>query len=173
MSVVHGIMKASDGAIAVYSEPGNGTVAHLFFPAFEGEEETPQPPLPAPPLGHRERVLFVDDEPVLTALGERFLARLGYHPLTTNDPLQAIAMYRAQPFDLVITDLQMPRCNGLELGRQLLEWHPSVPMILTTGYSATVTVERAREHGFRDLLIKPYTIHTLGEVVQQALVRPS
>ena len=169
LSVVHGIMKANDGAVAVYSEEGSGTTFHLYFPALESA--TPQSSAPEPPLekGRGQRILFVDDETVLASLGERFLRRLGYEPSVFTDSKSALAAFREGPFDLVVTDLTMPHQNGVELARHIWDIRPGARVVLTTGYSATMDGAKVRELGFRDLLLKPYNVQALGECVQRAL----
>ena len=117
------------------------------------------------------RILFVDDEAALAAVGKRILDRLGYLVTTQTDPFQAITAVRDQPgsFDLVITDLTMPGLDGVKLGRQLLQLQPNLPIILTSGYSGAMTNEKVREVGFRDLLQKPCNARTLAETVHRAL----
>ena len=171
LSVVHGIMRSHDGAISVYSQPGEGTTFHLYFPVLESEaalSETKTVPIPH---GRGEHILFVDDEAVLANLGKRMLERLGYVVTVQTDPLAAIATVRAQPeaFDLVITDLTMPVMDGVKMGRELLHIQPRLVMLLTTGYSGVMTDEKVRELGFRALLKKPSTAQMLGEAVYQAL----
>lgn len=169
LSVVHGLMKSFDGAITVYSEPDQGTTFHLYFPALDlGIENAPAEELPEP-SGRGERVLFIDDEPVLAMLGDRFLKRLGYAPSVQSDPRVALELFANQGADLVVTDLTMPHLSGLELARRIWEIRPGTPVILTTGYSATLDTSRARELGFRDLLLKPYTIRSLAQTLNQAL----
>jgi len=172
LSVVHGIVKASDGAVAVYSEPGRGTTFHMYFPAIDLEPSASTEDRSAIARGTGERVLLVDDEEILVTLGQRFLERLGYNVVVETDPIAALAAFEANPFDVVITDLTMPNLSGLDVGRQLFQMNPDVPVILTTGYSATLDVERARKLGFRDLLLKPYTIAALGESLRKALGTP-
>ncbi|HEX8312571.1 MAG TPA: response regulator [Chthoniobacteraceae bacterium] len=169
LSVVHGIMKASDGAITMQSQPGLGTTFHLYFPAVELEPSQPMQSPAKPPQGTGQRILFVDDEVVLTTLGERFLRRLGYVPVTTTGPGTALELFKAQEFDLVITDMTMPQTSGIDLGRQLLELRPGIPVILTTGYSASLDGERVQDLGFKALLLKPYNLQSLGECVQRVL----
>jgi CheY-like chemotaxis protein len=106
---------------------------------------------------------------VLATLGERFLRRLGYDPLVVTDPGQAIHAFRQQPFDLVITDLTMPLVSGVDLARQIWEIKPDTPIVLTTGYSATLDATRAARIGFRELLLKPYNVQALGECLQRVL----
>jgi CheY-like chemotaxis protein len=89
-----------------------------------------------------------------------------------TDPIAALAAFEANPFDVVITDLTMPNLSGLDVGRQLFQMNPDVPVILTTGYSATLDVERARKLGFRDLLLKPYTIALSGKACERRLELP-
>lgn len=171
LAVVHGIMDNHDGSVTVYSQPGEGTVFHLYFPAHAGEatgvaaEEGPVP------RGHGERVLFVDDEEVLVRLGQRTLAALGYEVEVATQPAAALARVRADPqrFALVLTDLTMPRMTGLLLANRLLQIRPGLPIILMTGYSASLTSERVEVAGIRQLLLKPTSIHSLGTAVHAAL----
>jgi PAS domain S-box-containing protein len=170
LAVVHGIMKSHDGGIAVDSEPGKGTTFHLYFPVIETEAVEWKIEATSIPRGRGEHILFVDDEDVLASLGKKMLERLGYVVTTLTNPLEAITAVRYQPgaFALVITDLAMPGMDGTQLGRELLQLQPDLPIILTTGYSA-MTNEKVREIGFRELLNKPGTARTLGEAVHRAL----
>ena len=169
LSVVHGLMKSFDGAITVYSEPGRGTTFHLYFPALEFGATDAQSEERTEPRGRGERILFVDDEPVLAMLGERFLTRLGYTPVVQTDPRAALAHFNDYPCDIVVTDLTMPHLSGIEFARGIWEMNPNARVVLTTGYSATLDPQRAQQLGFRELLLKPYTVHGLGEAVQRAL----
>jgi CheY-like chemotaxis protein len=162
-------MKSFDGSITVYSAPGEGTTLNLYFPALEFGATTSKPDEAPEAHGRGERVLFVDDEPVLTMLGARFLTRLGYVPVTQTDPRAALALFKDHNFDLVVTDLTMPHFSGIEFARCLWELRPDIPVILTTGYSATLDGKRAGELGFSELLLKPYTVHGLGHAIQRVL----
>jgi signal transduction histidine kinase len=169
LAVVHGIVKATDGAVTVYSEPGRGTTFHLYFPTVELEAATATPVPTNIPLGNGERILFIDDERILTSLGERFLKRLGYEPVVEADPLAAIQRFITGDFKAVVTDLTMPHMSGLDVGRRLLHINPNLPIILSTGYSATLDLDRVRALGFRDLLIKPYSIEALAHCLRKAM----
>ncbi len=169
LSVVHGIMKSCDGAISVYSEPGGGATFHLYFPALDFDTAAVTAAEPALVRGAGQSILFIDDEPVLIQLGERYLKRLGYAAVITRDATAALALVRERAFDLVITDLTMPLLSGIDLARRIWEIRPGARIILTTGYSATLDTPRAREIGFRELLLKPYSVQALGNCVQRAL----
>lgn len=171
LSVVHGIMKNHDGAISVCSQPGEGTTFHLYFPAVESvtEEEGKQSgPLPA---GHGEHILLVDDEEALLSAGKTALERQGYRVTTRSNPVTGLAVFRDKPeqFQLIITDFTMPSMNGTAFAREVLKIRPDMPIILTTGYSGTMTQEAALQLGFKELLTKPNTARALGEAVQRVL----
>ncbi len=171
LAVVHGVMQSHDGAVTVESQPGEGATFHLYFPVH-GIEGAPsfQAPLDVP-KGHGERILFVDDEKPLTMLGQSVLKDLGYVVTVCSNVTEALVLVRDNPsaFDLVITDLTMPGMTGLDFARQLLKAKPGLPIILMTGYSASLTAERVRALGLRELLLKPFTLPSLGLAVHRAL----
>jgi signal transduction histidine kinase len=169
LAVVHGIVKASDGAITVYSELQRGTTFHVYLPAIELDAPPVEPISRGLLKGDGERILFIDDERILLTLGERFLSRLGYAPVCEHDPVAAIQRFTLGNFTAVITDLTMPQMSGLDVGRRLLQIKPGLPIILSTGYSATMDADRIRALGFADLLIKPYSIEALGIALHRAL----
>jgi len=171
LAVVLGIMQSHDGAITVYSEPGQGTTFNLYFPVFETETASLEANSNAIPQGSGEHILFVDDEAALVKVGQKMLERLGYKVTSKTNAFEAIAAVRDQPeaFQLVVTDLTMPGMDGLKLGTQLLQVQPRLGIILSTGYSGVITEEAVRELGFRGLLVKPTTARALGEAVYSAL----
>jgi len=171
LSVVHGIMQSHGGAITVYSQPGEGTVFHLYFPVTTESSRETATVMEEPPAGHGKRILFVDDELPLALLGQSMLEELGYVVEPRGSVADALAVVRANPaaFDLVITDLTMPTMLGTDFARELLQLRPNLPIILTTGYTANLTPERVRDLGIRELLLKPHTIQSLGLAVHRVL----
>jgi CheY-like chemotaxis protein len=171
LSVVHGIVLGHDGAITVYSEPGRGTTFHVYFPAHgAGSAETVNE-MAELSLGRGERVLFVDDEKPLALLGKKMLERLGYEVESISSVVAALERVRANPrdFDLVITDLTMPVMSGTDFAAELLALRPDLPIVLTTGFNATLTSARVRELGIRELLLKPHSLQSLGVAAHRAL----
>jgi len=171
LSVVHGIMKSHDGAVTVYSEPGKGTAFHLYFPVASGEvPAAPDAAAPAP-RGHGERVLYVDDEEPLVYLTMQVLGRLGYDVTGFVEAEAALKAFLAEPdrFDVVITDLSMPRMSGRDLAARILEVRPDLPVILATGYIRPQDTESARRLGIRDLILKPNTVDELGPILHRIL----
>ena len=163
LSIVHGIMQACEGAITVETQPERGTTVHLFFPAVDKDAPA------GAAVGRGQRVLFLDDEPVLAALGEDYLTRLGFAPVAMGDPALALGYLRENPCDLVVTDLNMPQLSGIDFAREVWAIRPGTRVVLATGFYATLDAHRAREMGFREVLLKPYSIHGLGECVVRAL----
>ena len=76
-------------------------------------------------------------------------------------------------FDLVIADYTMPGMTGTDLAGEVLKLRPGMPIIVCTGYSDTISPERAKAMGIRELAMKPFTIRELATLVRQALEPPS
>jgi len=72
-----------------------------------------------------------------------------------------------QDYGIVMTDLFMPHMSGFELAREVLALRPGMPVLMTTGYIGTEDVQRAREAGIRELLLKPVTVNELGRVLDR------
>jgi CheY-like chemotaxis protein len=171
LSAVHGIMKANDGAITVYSEPDLGTAFHLYFPVAEGGVPEAAVPAAPPPRGHGERLLYVDDEEPLVYLTTQVLGRLGYEVTGFVEAEAALEAFLAEPdrFDVIITDLSMPRLSGRDLAARILQVRPNIPIILATGYIRPQDTEGARRLGIRDLILKPNTVEDLSHTLYRIL----
>jgi CheY-like chemotaxis protein len=172
LAVVHGIVKKYDGAIQVESEVGKGTVFHVYLP--KADASTPaQAEAPKPILGGSERVLLVDDEPMLASVGQQTLQRLGYDVVSRTSPIEALELFKAKPghFDLVVTDQTMPGLTGDALARELMNIRPGLPVIICTGYSQIIDAERAAQIGIKAFVMKPILIHELAAAVRKALGR--
>ncbi len=131
------------------------------------QEEEP----PAPLVGGKGRILFVDDEAMLAELGENMLRRLGYEVTSRTSPIEALALFKARPadFDLLISDQTMPGMTGDLLAQEVLKIRPDLPIILCTGYSQRIDERRARERGIRALVMKPILIQEIDAAVRRAL----
>ncbi len=170
LSVVHGIVKDCGGAFTVYSKPGSGSTFNVFLPVFEGEaklETKTEEPLPH----GNERILFIDDELAIVDIGRQMLERLGYEVVTRTSSIEALELFRAKPdrFDLVITDMTMPKMTGEEMAREIMLIRPDIPVILCTGFSATMTADKAKAMGVKAFLMKPIVMSVTAGTVRQVL----
>ncbi|HEV8112315.1 MAG TPA: ATP-binding protein [Planctomycetota bacterium] len=171
LAMVHGIVKSHEGAISVYSEPGQGTTFQIYFPAVASEKRGDERLDDALPRGNGERILLVDDEPALAAVGRLMLERAGYVVFAHTRSVDALEAFRARPdeFDLVVTDLTMPELNGVDLAREILQVRASTPIILATGFGGAMTQAKVQALGIRELLFKPATARSLTESIQRVL----
>jgi CheY-like chemotaxis protein len=171
LSMIHGILRDHRGAAWIESTVGQGTTVSCVFPASEAEPVGELPGEAPLPRGRGERVLYVDDETSLAALGERRLQGLGYRVTVFTDPERAVAAVRAAPaeLDLVITDYSMPRMSGLELARVVTGLRADLPVIILTGYVEDLPPADVVAAGVRLFVTKPVTIRGLAESVRKVL----
>lgn len=170
LSVVNGIVKSFDGAIAVLSERGKGTTFHVYLPKIEKVMTTAEEPGAAVPIG-TERILFVDDEPDLVNVWQTFLERLGYTVVTRTSCLEALELFRVHPdyFDLVITDYTMPHISGRDLARRMLSIRPDIPVILCSGWKEDTSEEKAGEAGACAFMLKPLDFLETAVLIRKIL----
>ncbi|MBU1564730.1 MAG: response regulator [Proteobacteria bacterium] len=171
LAMVHTIVKECVGDISVASEVGKGTVFTILLPitTMEEKQETFNSG-EILPQGN-ERILLVDDEIPICKLASRILEGYGYKVTTETDSEKALALFAAQPdaFDLVVTDMTMPKISGSELTEKLLQMRPGLPIIIATGYSRKMSDAEALELGARLFLAKPFEKTCLVRAVRKVL----
>ncbi|MCK9296374.1 MAG: ATP-binding protein [Desulfobulbaceae bacterium] len=172
LSVVLGIVQDYEGMITVESELGKGTTFHVYFPAIIEDAKTPveAEEVKSLPTG-TERILIVDDEIIIVALHDAVLSRLGYAVTARTSSEEALAAFKADPqsFDLLLTDQAMPVLSGAKLAEEVLSIRPDLPIILCTGYSSTISEEKAMEIGIKKYLRKPVNSKNLARIVRSVL----
>lgn len=170
LSIVHGIVKKLNGAVSVESDIGKGTTFHVWLPLHE-EAAAKVRSTDMPSGGGKGKILFVDDENNIVITAKKLLENLGYTVIATLSPFHALEMVksREQRFDLVITDLTMPKMTGIELSKQLLAIEPDLPVILCTGFSATISQEILEKVGIREVIMKPMITSELAKKIGDVL----
>jgi PAS domain S-box-containing protein len=170
LAVVHGIVKSYGGKINASSQPGKGTTFEILLPRMVDPIEEESEEFMDLPRGD-ERILFIDDEEILVDLGCEILKKLGYRVESTTSPDHALEIFRRRPdrFDLVITDLTMPRLTGDKLAVKLMQIRPDIPIILCTGYNESISKERVKDLGIRALEKKPLVIQELAGTIRRVM----
>jgi signal transduction histidine kinase/CheY-like chemotaxis protein len=171
LAAVQGILQQHRAAIVVDSAPGRGTRVEIFLPVIEDGAATDDGAETIPAIRPSERILVIDDDRTLLEMTRTTLERHGYRVTAVRDPIDAVLAFAATPdeWDLVITDRTMPRMNGEEVAREILRSRPATPVIMCTGFSDTVTEEKARSIGVRAFLMKPVVGRELTSTVRAVL----
>ena len=168
LSVVHGIIRSSDGFISVKSEPESGTTFTVLFPVVNKVQPV-EGAVAVPPPGGSEHILFVDDEEALRNLAELMFRYLGYSVSSCSSGAEALQILKNEGsgVDLVITDQSMPHMPGTELVEIIHTLYPGLPIILCTGYSSVVDKEKAMAMGLNGFLMKPLSINKLAREIRK------
>lgn len=172
LSVAHGIITTHGGTITVDSHLGVGTTFSIFLPHLQDTSSCLlQEPGKSELVKKEGHILFIDDEEVISQMGQRLLHHLGYTVTTCTSGLVALEIFRTNPdrFDAVITDQTMPKITGEHLATELLKIRPSLPIIVCTGFSYTLSPEKAQALGIRRLLNKPLLIQELAAALEEVL----
>jgi PAS domain S-box-containing protein len=173
LAVVWGTVKDHQGYITVESQPGQGSVFCLYFPATRQRVAHPRQKARFETLkGNGQKVLIVDDLPEQREVAQSLLEELGYQAVTAESGLDAVEYLKNHPADIVVLDMLMePGIDGLETYRRMLQIRPGQKAILVSGYSETKQVKEALALGACEYLRKPYTLEKIGTALQRALGR--
>ena len=119
----------------------------------------------------KERILFVDDEEALVEIVKLMLKQEAYEVVTRMSSAEALELFRTAPddFDLVMTDMKMPKMTGERLAEKMMSIRPDIPIIICTGFSELVDEERARAIGIKAFVTKPYDVKKLSAIIRKVL----
>jgi PAS domain S-box-containing protein len=161
LATTAGIIRTVGGEITLTSQPRMGTSVHLYLPTAGPALTGPRPGRPANPPVVRD-VLIVEDQPDLAAVVQRLVEPAGYTVAVCTDPREAVARVAAgaRP-DLLITDVVMPAMTGPELAAALREHQPDLPVVYTSGYTATALGPQIDLDPNSVLVEKPFTRSSL------------
>lgn len=174
LSMVYGFVRQSGGHIRIASSPGTGTTVRLYLPRADGG---------AMPVSVRanpviqpgqERILLVEDDPMVRSYVETQLRSLGYDVLACSHGSEALERLATDmPVDLLLTDVVMPgHIDGAELARQARALRPGIRVLFTSGYAENAIVHQGRLDPGVHLLSKPYRRQQLAAKVREVLDTP-
>ena len=164
LATVYGVVEQHGGHIAVDSAPGRGTTFRVYLPSVD--EPAPQAVMPlVMPRTGSETILVAEDDPAVRALATDMLREHGYTVLAAADGEEAllVAECHAAPIHLLLTDVMMPRMNGLELARAFGSIRPHARVLYMTGYAEMP----AAADGI--IVQKPFSVFVLMDAVRRAL----
>ena len=172
LATVYGIVRQHGGFIHVYSEPGQGTLFHVYLPVMEnlGAESAPGAALEnkAKDLHGTETILLAEDHDSIRELTRQALTRLGYKVLAAADGGQALRLAELERPDLAVLDVVMPHMGGAATAAQLLQQMPGLPILFTSGFSENANSAVAQVPSAR-YLQKPYGPSSLASTIREIL----
>ncbi|NLL12517.1 MAG: response regulator [Fibrobacter sp.] len=169
LSAVYGTVAEHHGAITVYSEVGKGTVFHVYLPM--SDQHVQQPIIePVVPQGSGT-ILLVDDEELVQATASTILTKLGYRVITAENGKRGIELYKEhrKEINLVILDMIMPVMGGKETFMSIHSIDPSLPVIISSGFSREEDQEALSRIGVSGFLRKPFHRVELAEMISKLL----
>lgn len=136
LATVYGIVKQNNGYILVYSEPGQGTTFKIYFPRRMPEKEEQPANRVTRPAPHGARILLVEDDDMVRGMITLMLESSGYQVISKALPKEAVEFFKQKQMsiDLLITDVVMPKMNGIELKKQLKSLQPGLKTLFISGY---------------------------------------
>ncbi len=162
LSMVYGFVKQSGGYIRAFSTPGRGTRFEIYLPSVSALEVALEDDAPVRQVTASGRVLLVEDDPLVRAVLARELSDQGYVVTEAADGRTALELARsaARSFDIVVTDVALPRMGGRELAERLADLPKPVPVLFISGHPHEQAAGQLVETG-RAVLQKPFSAEEL------------
>jgi len=171
LATVYGIVKQSSGHITVYSEAGHGTTFKIYLPSSAepvSKDETTSLGVVAP--NRSETILLVEDEDSLREVAREYLKNKGYSVLVAAEAEAAVtAAESSRPIDLLLTDVILPGCSGVQLAQRLAANHPKMRVLYISGYTADTIVHHGGQGSNFAFLSKPFSLSTLTQKIRAIL----
>jgi len=169
LAVVTGVVRGHGAVLDIDSAPGEGTRVRIYWPVASATTAAAAPvPPPVDGALRGQRVLVVDDEPLVLRAVESLLSRVGARVRVAHDGDEALSAFEAEgPFEMVILDLTMPRQHGSEVHAKLRARHAALPIVIMSGYPE----DGLATDPYTAFLQKPFRPPELMERVESLLVR--
>jgi len=171
LATVYGIVKQSGGSIWVYSEPGQGTVFKVYFPAVSEAPERASAKMPAKSTSGTETILVVEDEESVRSLIRLALAAGGYKVLEADDAEKALAVCASHegPIHLLLTDVVMPKMSGPLVAEKVAAVRPGMKVLFMSGYTDDAIVHHGVLNQGVPFIQKPFSPVMLRRRIREVL----
>ena len=172
LATAFGIVKMHGGHITCESEVGRGTTFSIYFPAAEAGKPDMEEELEVSAVaGGTEKILVVDDEPLIRDLAKRILEKSGYSVLTAGSGKEGIEVYAQHKSDiaLVILDLIMPEMGGKQCLEELLKINPQVKALIASGFAIKGDTKSFVDSEAKGTVSKPFNMRELLRAVRHVL----
>ncbi|MBU2452437.1 MAG: PAS domain S-box protein, partial [Proteobacteria bacterium] len=172
LALVYGIVEEHGGYVKADSVPGKGSIFHVFFPITANDIISKvQTNTSQPLIGGSERIMVVDDDESILLSTLEFLKDFGYEMSGFSNGAQAFKAFEKNPdqFDLIITDMTMPKMTGDQLSSRVLKIRNDLPIMLCTGYSDNISEIKALKLGIKEYLQKPIDSQRLLLLIREVL----
>ena len=174
LAVAYGIVKNHRGFIDVESEPGKGSVFHVYVQASTAAPSAGSISDERPITGGTETILVVEDEKALRDLLAELLEGSGYRVLKAADGIEGLAVYRQyrREIGVVLTDMGLPRMSGQDLFARIRELDPAAPIVLASGYLEPSLRSHLSSAGAKAFIQKPYQTRDILRIIREVLDHP-
>lgn len=171
LSVAYAVVTRHGGTIEVDSQVNKGSTFRIKLPVTAGQVVESKPPVILPRAAREASLLLVDDDREVGEVMRLMLLDEGYKVIQVSTGKEALASFRQNDYDLVITDLGMPDISGKEVAREIHAIKPKIPIILITGWSVQLDSQEMAETGIDQIIAKPFTREGLLFKVARLLSR--
>ena len=172
LSSVAGLVEQCRGHISVESALGRGTTFRVFLPLVEGSASDVAPVALAPVGGRGERLLLVEDEPLVRKLFEQLLTRAGYQVSSSLSSDSALELVKgSRPFNIIVTDVVMPGLSGPQLAARIEEACGITPTIFISGYTEDPAMRASALKPHQRFMSKPFAPEELLTAIRALLAK--
>ena len=170
LATVYSIVQQCHGAISVRSEVGAGSTFTVYLPRTDDIAALRETKPAERPRTQSETILVVEDDRAIRTLVERALTKSGYAVLVADTPAEALHIADNNPqISLLFTDVVMPGMNGPDLAERILEKHPRIRVLFTSGYSDDKVFKDSGTPAGAHFLPKPYSFAGLANKIRETL----
>jgi CheY-like chemotaxis protein len=169
MSVSYGIIKRHGGEILIETGLGRGTTFIVHLPVGFGEKEYEKKISEPIKEARPGRILVIDDEDSVRDILSQMLKVKGHQVVVASDGEEGIERFKEETFDLVFTDLGMPKISGWEVGKAIKGLNSKVPVVMITGWGMELSKEKMTESGIDLIVSKPFQFDQVVKLVSEAM----